>query len=192
MKYMLIHACMPYLLSVCATITIKMATKLSDHFFLNSAVTLTSKFQSQMINCLCLKDAWPDLHETKSSVNNFVDLFHIWPWPMTLSVTLTMNVQEQILKVPYLWNIGPDCKKKWNKRGRILWMVWYFVNNIWPYFHRMLQCRSGVTFLSLGTSLWPYPCRNGDGVYLGHKTTWGAVFGFTPYTHRSCIKFANF
>ena len=74
---MLIHAFIPYLLSVRATITIKMATKLSDHFFFNSAVSLTSKFQGPMINCLCLKDAWPDLHETKSSVNKFVDLFHI-------------------------------------------------------------------------------------------------------------------
>ena len=36
------------LLSVCATITIKMATKLSDQFFLNLAVTLISKFQGQM------------------------------------------------------------------------------------------------------------------------------------------------
>ena len=108
---MLIHAFILYSLSVCATITMKMATKLIDQIFLNSAVTLTSKFQGQMINCLCLKDAWSDLHETKSSVNKFVDLFHIWPWPMTLSVTLTMNVQGQILKMPYLWNIGPGRKK---------------------------------------------------------------------------------
>ena len=131
---------------------LKMSTKLSDKFPLNSAVTYTAKFQGQMINCLRLKDAWPDLHETKSSVNKFVDLFPKWPWPLTLSVTLTINVQGQILKVPYLWNIGPDGKK-WNKRGRILWMVWFFVNDIWLtfYFHRMLQCRSGVTFLSLGT-----------------------------------------
>ena len=55
----------------------EMATKLSDQFFMNSAVTLTSKFQGRMINCQSLKDAWPDLHETKSSVNKFVDLFHI-------------------------------------------------------------------------------------------------------------------
>ena len=84
--------------------------------------------------------------------------------------------------------------QKWNKRWRILWKVWFFVNNIWPTFcfHPMLQCRSGVTFLSLWTSLWAYPCRDGDCVYLGHKTSWGAVFSFTPYTHRSCMKFANF
>ena len=146
-----------------------------------------------MINNLCLKNAWPDLHETKSSVNKLVGLFHIWHWQMTLPVTLTINFQGQILKLPYLWNVGPD-RKTWNKRGWIPWMVWNFVNNIWPTFcfHRMLQCRSDVTFLPLGTSLWVYPCHNGDGVYLGHKTYWGAVFGFTPYTHRSCIKFANF
>ena len=168
---MLILAFIPYLLSVCATITIKLATKLSDHFYLNSAVTMTSKFQGQMICCLCLKDAWPDLHETKSSVNKFVDLLHILPCPLTLCVTLTMNVQGQILKVPYLWNIGTG-RKKWNKRGRIIMMVWYFVNNIWPtfYFHRMLQCRSGVAFMSLGTSLWAYPCRNGDELVACEKT----------------------
>ena len=127
-----------------------------------------------MINCLCLKNAWPDLHETKSSVNELVDLFRIWLRPLTLPLTLTMNFQGQILKLPYLWNIGLDRKKKENNKRRwILWMVWYFVNNIWPtfYFHRMLQCRSGLTFLSLlGTSSWAYPCRNGDGVYLGHNT----------------------
>ena len=56
----------PYLLSVCATITIKMATRLTDKLFLTSAVTLTSQVQRQMINCLCLKNAGPDLHETKA------------------------------------------------------------------------------------------------------------------------------
>ena len=105
-----IHAFIPYLLSVCATITIKMVTKLSDHLFLNSAVTLTSKSQGQMINCPCLKNAWPDLHETKSSANKFVDLFHIWPRPLTLPLTLTMSFQGQILKLLYLWKIGPDRK----------------------------------------------------------------------------------
>ena len=137
-------------------------------------MTLTSKSQGQMINCLCLKNAWPDLHEAKSSVNELVDVFHTWPWLLALLLTLTMNFQGQILKLPYLWNIGHDRKKS-NKRRWILWMIWYFVNNIRAtfYFHRMLQCRSGVTFLSLlGTSLWAYPCRNGDGVCLGHKTCW--------------------
>ena len=37
-----------------ATIDIKMATKFTDTYYLNSAVTLTSKFQGQMINCLCV------------------------------------------------------------------------------------------------------------------------------------------
>ena len=148
-----IHAFIPYLLSVCATITIKMATKLSDQFFLNSAVTLTSKFQAQMINCLFLKNAWPDLHETKSSVNKL--FFYSY---MTLATVLACDLDHEFPrsnfeKLPYLWNIGPD-RKKWNKMGWILWMVWYVVNNIWPtfYFHRMLQCCSGVMFLSLGTS----------------------------------------
>ena len=153
-----------------------MATKLSNQFFLNSAVTLTSKFQAQMIDCLCLKNAWPDLHETKSSVNKLFDLFH-----MTLATDLASDLdhefQGQILKLPCLWNIGPDRKKNRNKKGWIFWMSWYFVDNIWStfYFHRMLQCRSGMTFLSLWKSLWAaYRCYNCDGVYLGHKTCWGA------------------
>ena len=36
-----------------ATIAIKMAIKLTDTYHLNTVVTLTSKFQGQMIN-LCL------------------------------------------------------------------------------------------------------------------------------------------
>ena len=158
-------------------------------------MTLTSKFQGQIINCLCLKNAWPDLHETKGSVNRFVDLFHILPWPLNLPVTLTMNFQGQILKLTYLWNIGP-YRKKWNKIGWILLMVWYCVNNMT---YVLLSSYAAVPYrrdvsvvLSLVISLWAYPCRNGDGVYLGHKTCWGAVFVFTPYTHRSCMKFAIF
>ena len=125
----------------------------------------------------------------KSNVNKLVDAFHIWPWSLTLHVTLAMNFQGQILKLPYLRNIWPDCKK-----GRISWMVWYFVNNVWPtfWFHHMLQCHSGVTFLSLATSVWSYLYRNGDGVQLGHNTFWCVVLCFTPYTKRLCMKFAKF
>ena len=37
-----------------------------------------------------------------------------------------------------------------------------------------------------------YHYRKGDYVYLGHNTCWGAVLGFTPYTHWSCMRFAKF
>ena len=67
-----------------------MATKLSNQFFLNSAVTLTSKFQAQMIDCLCLKNAWPDLHETKGSVNKLFDFFH-----MTLATDLASDLDHE-------------------------------------------------------------------------------------------------
>ena len=95
----------------------------------------------------------PICTNNKSSVNKLVDLFHIWPWPLTLPLTLAMNFQGQILKLSYIPNIWPDRKK--DKKEWILWMVWYFVDNIWPTFcfHRMLQCRSGVSFLSLATSV---------------------------------------
>ena len=52
--------------TVCATITINMATKFTDIFFLNFAVTLTSTFQGQVINCLCLYNSSPYLHETEA------------------------------------------------------------------------------------------------------------------------------
>ena len=59
------------------------------YFFFNLAVTLTSKFQGQIINCLCLKNAWPNLHETKAVWINWLiyfiyDFGHwpcLWPWP---------------------------------------------------------------------------------------------------------------
>ena len=148
-----------------------MASRLTDKVFFNSVVTLTSKFQSQMIHCLCLKYTGPDLHETKAMWINWLiyfiyDLGHWpcpWPWPW-------------ISKVKF-WNCHiyklSDLIVK-NKDGCILWMVWYFVNNISSTlcFHRMLQCRSGLTFLSLATSVRSYLYRNGDCPYLGHNTCW--------------------
>ena len=40
-----IYVFIPYSLYVCATVAIKMATKLTDKFSLISALTLTSKFK---------------------------------------------------------------------------------------------------------------------------------------------------
>ena len=184
-KYMAIHAFIPYLLSACATLTVKMDTKLNDNIF----STLTSKFQGQMVNRQCLKNAWPNLHETKAMWINWLihfiyDLDHwpcLWHWPW-ISKVKSWNC--------HIYEISDLIAKK----GRISWMVWYFVNNIWPTFwiHHMLQCHSGVTFLSLATSVWSYIYRNGDGVQLGHNTFWCAVLGFTPYTKRLCMKFAKF
>ena len=93
-KNMPIHAFIPYLLSVCTTITVKLDTELNDKFFLNSAVTLTSNFQGQMVNSLCLKNAWHNLHETKTVWINWLiyfmyDLGHwpcLWPWPSISNV----------------------------------------------------------------------------------------------------------
>ena len=67
------HLCHIY--CACARITIKVANELTDKFFLNSAVTLTSKFQSQMINCLCFTNAWPDMHEIKAMLINWLIYF---------------------------------------------------------------------------------------------------------------------
>ena len=116
------------------------------------------------------------------------DLGHwpcLWPWPWMSKVKSWKW---------HICDISDLIAKEWNKRRWIIWMVWYLVKNIWPtfYFHRMLQCRSGVTFLSLGTSSLAFPCGNGDAAYLGIKTSWGAVLGFTPCTHLSCMNFANF
>ena len=181
------HTFLSYLLSVCATITIKMANRLTDKVFLNSTVTFTSKFQGQMINCLCLKNTRPDLHETK--VVWFIS-YMTWTTDLTsdLGHEFPKSNLEIVISTKYL-TLSPK-----NKDGWILWMVWYFVNNIWPTlcFHRMLQYRSGMTFLSLATSVWLYLYRNSDGVYLGHNACWGAVLGLTPYSHQSCMKFAKY
>ena len=154
-------------------------------------MTLTSKFQGQMVNSVCLKNAWPSLHETKTVWINWLihliyDLGH-WPclWPLpSIPKVKSWNC--------HIYEISDMIAK--NKRGGIPWMAWYFVNNIWPMFcfHHMLQCRSSVTFLSLVTSVWPYLYRNGDGGQFGHKTFWCAAWGFTPYTNRSCMKFSKF
>ena len=74
------------------------------------------------------------------------------------------------------------------KRGWIPWMVWYFIKISDPRFAFV----TGVTFLSLTTSLWSYHYRNGDGAHSGHNTCWGAVLGFTQYIHRSFMRFAKF
>ena len=150
-------------------------------------MTLTSKFSGQMINCLCLKNGWPDLHETKAVWINWLIYFIydlgqwqcLWPWPWISNVK-SWNCHSYVIS---------DLIAK-NKMGWILWMVWYFVNKFWPTFclHRILLCSLGVTFLSLATSVWSYLYRNG--VYLGHNTCWDAVWGSTPYTHWSCMKFA--
>ena len=119
-------------------------------------------------------------------------MFDIWPWPLTLPVTLVMVSQGQILKLPYLQNIRPDRKKDKTRVNSLDGLIFHW--NIWSMFclRHMLQCRSGVTFLSLTTSLWSYHYRNGDGAHSGYNTGWGAVLGFTQYIHRSCMKFAKF
>ena len=134
-----------------------------------------------MINCLCVKNTWRDLHETKAVWKKYLIYYFIYALRHRTSKVKSWNCN--------IYEISDLITK--NKRGCILWMVGNFVDNIWPTFcfHRLLQCRSGVMFLSLTTSVWSYLYRNGDGVYLGHNTCWGVVLGFTPYTHRSCMKF---
>ena len=124
-----------------------------------------------MINCVCLTNAGPDLHEIKAMwINRLIYFIYdpghwpcLWPWPWISKVN-SSNC--------HIYEISDLIAK--NKDGWSLWMVWYFVNDIWPTFcfHRMLQCRSGGTFLSLATSVWLYLYRDGDCVYLGHNTCW--------------------
>ena len=76
-----IYIFIPYLLSVFATITNNMATNLTDIFSLNSEVTWTLKFQGQMINCLYLKNAWSDLHETKAEWTRTTRTPAFWAYP---------------------------------------------------------------------------------------------------------------
>ena len=129
----------------------------------------------------------------KSSAKKLVDLFHIWPWPPTLPVTLAMNFQGQILKLPYFRNIWP--RRKNIKECEFFWWIdVLLVDKIWStfWFHHMLQCRPGVTFLSMVTLSWLYHYCDGDCVYLRHSTSLCAVLSFTSYTHRPHMKFAQF
>ena len=167
---MVIHVFIPYLLSVCAIITSEMATKLTEivPWIRHWPWPRNFKVRWYIADVLkCMVRFAPN----KNSVNKLDGLFHIWPWPLTLPVTLVMISQGHILKLPYLQNIWLDRKKK-IKRGWIPWMLRYFVDHIWSTFcfRHMLQYRSGMTFLSFSTSIWSYHYRNGDDVYLGHNT----------------------
>ena len=72
-----------------------------------------------------------------------------------------------------------------NKDGWILWMVWYFVNNIWPTvcFHRLL---AAVPFrcdiLPLATSVWLYLSQRRLCVFRTHYML-GAVLLFWASLH---------
>ena len=108
----------------------------------------------------------PICTNNKSSVNKLVDLFHIWPiWPYLWHWPWISKVKSWNC---HIYQIFDPIEKK-DKKEWILWMVWYIVDNIWPTFcfHRMLQCRSGVSFLSLATSVWSYLYLRCD-VYLSN------------------------
>ena len=128
----------------------------------------------------------------KSIVNKLVDLFHIWPWPLTLPVTLATNFLGQISKLPYFRNNWP--RKNIKDDEFFGWVNMLFVNNIWSTFsfHHMLRCRPDVTVLSMVTLVWSYHYCDGDCVYLRHNIWFGAVMGFTSYTHRPYMEFAQF
>ena len=68
--------------------------------------------------------------------------------------------------------------------------VLYIVANK-PHKPHMLQCRPDVTFLSMVTLVWLCHYCDGECVCLRYNTCLGAVLGFTSYTHRSYMKFAQ-
>ena len=93
-KYMSFRVLISYLFLVCAIITIKMATILIDILFLKTAVTVTSICQRQMINWLCLNNAWSELNDTKAVrirwlIYFIYELAHwsrLWPRPLISKV----------------------------------------------------------------------------------------------------------
>ena len=100
---------------------------------------------------MSLEDMVP-FARSKSSANWLVDLFHIWPWALTLAVRLAMNFQGQISKFPYPRNILSHPKEF--KMGELFgWFIYSFFYNIWFKFYSQyrLQCRPDVT--SLVTSM---------------------------------------
>ena len=124
----------------------------NDHYIewkksLNSAVTLTSKFQGQMINCLCLKNAWSHLQGTKAMWINWLscfiyDLGHwpcLWPWPWITKVK-SLNC--------HIYEISDLIAK--NEIKEFAFFRWFDLR-----FAFIICCSAvQVTSLSLGTSVW--------------------------------------
>ena len=153
-------------------IAIKLATKLTDTYSLNSTVTLTPKIQRSSDKLSMSLEEMVRFARNKSSMNKLVDLFHIWPLPLIWPVTLAMNFQGQILKLPYFRNIWSH--RKYVKECVFFgWVDILFVDNIrFTFcFNYMLQCRPNVTFLSMVTLVWSYHYCDGDCVYLRHNTS---------------------
>ena len=76
-KYMPIRVFIPCLLSVCATITIRMDINLSDHFFLEFDSDPDLKISTSNDKLPMYQEFMARFARNKNSVNKLVDLFHI-------------------------------------------------------------------------------------------------------------------
>ena len=74
--YIRIYSIITYIFGA---IAIKLATKLTDTYSLNSTVTLTPKFQRSSDKLSMSLEVMVRFARNKSSMNKLVDLFHIWP-----------------------------------------------------------------------------------------------------------------
>ena len=88
-----------------------MAIKLIEIFFFEFGIDLDLEISRSNDKLPMSYKCMVRFAQNKSSVNKLDGLFHIWPWPLTLPVTLVMISQGHILKLPYVQNIWPDRKK---------------------------------------------------------------------------------
>ena len=109
-----------------ATITFEMVSKLTDQ--------ISHKFDSDLdLEISRSNDTLPmslaslvPFARDKSRAKYLIGLFHIWPWALTLPVTLAINFQGQITKFPYPRHIRP-CREE-SKRGEFLVGLWFLRN----------------------------------------------------------------
>ena len=116
-------------------------------------MTLTLKVQWRTINCPCFENWWPNCNERKTGRFSCLVFFHIWPWQLILSVTLAMNVQGHIFKLPFPWSIWP--RYKGIKRGWILCIAQYFVKQyLTNFFFLSGECLPRVTLRTVCVCAW--------------------------------------
>ena len=155
---------------------------------LNSEVTLTSKFQGQMISWLSLKKCMVRFARNKSSLNKLLDLFHTWPRPLTLRgpwpwISKVKSWNCHICEISELIANNNDNMKE----GELFGWFDILLTICDLHFAFIICCRSGVTFLWLAISVWPYHYCNGDGINLIHNTSWSV-----PFTHYHIWNSQNF
>ena len=129
--------------------------------------------------------------QNKSRVNKFIGLLHIWHWLLTLLVTLAMNLQGQILKLPYFFKY---MTSSWIlKEG-------YFIgwcNILWT----VSDLRFAFIICYTAVQMWRFCRRQYKYAYITNATVIVCIYGIMHawalcwvslhILHRSYMKFAQ-